>query len=70
MAAKAFPMVMPQPKFSDEAPLMAPVEAAVAPPPPTAPWPMAGLAVSLLAGAGITLAGGRWRTPGAGKAQS
>jgi nitrous oxidase accessory protein len=63
MAAKAFPMVMPQPKFSDEAPLMAPVAATVAPAPPQAAWPMAVLAVSLLAGAGITLAGGRWHVP-------
>jgi nitrous oxidase accessory protein len=63
MAAKAFPMVMPQPKLSDEAPLMTPVEAALPPPPPVAPWPMTVLAASLLAGAGITLVGGRWHMP-------
>ncbi|MHC4305241.1 MAG: nitrous oxide reductase family maturation protein NosD [Planctomycetota bacterium] len=66
MAAKAFPMVMPQPKLSDEAPLMAPAEAAIPPPPPLTPWPMAALAVALLASAGVTLVGGRWhlsRTP-------
>jgi len=63
MAARAFPMVMPRPKLSDEAPLMTPVEAAIGPPPPVTPWPMIGLAASLLAGAGITLAGGRWHVP-------
>jgi nitrous oxidase accessory protein len=67
MAARAFPMVMPRPKLSDEAPLMTPVEAAIGPPPPVTPWPMIGLAASLLAGAGVTLVGGRWhvsRAPG------
>ncbi|MHC4142377.1 MAG: NosD domain-containing protein, partial [Planctomycetota bacterium] len=73
MAARAFPMVMPQPKLSDEAPLMTPVEAAIGPPPPVTPWPMTGLAAALWTGAGITLVGGRWhlsRTPAEGGAGS
>ena len=60
MAARAFPMVMPRPKLSDEAPLMTPVEAAIGPPPPVTPWPMTVLAAALLTGAGVTLVGGRW----------
>ena len=60
MAARAFPMVMPRPKLTDEAPLMTPVEAAIGPPPPVTPWPMTAFAASLLAGAGVTLVGGGW----------
>jgi nitrous oxidase accessory protein len=63
MAARAFPVVMPRPKFTDEAPLMDPPRAAIALPPPASPWPMAGLAAGLLAAAGVTLAGGRWHAP-------
>jgi nitrous oxidase accessory protein len=64
MAAKAFPMVMPQPKLTDDAPLMTPAAAAVPPAPPVTPWPMTGLAAALLVGAGITLVGGRWHLSG------
>lgn len=63
MAAKAFPMVMPRPKFSDAAPLMVVPKAAVVPAREATPWPMTGLAALLLVGAGTTLAGGRWHLP-------
>ncbi len=60
MAARAFPVVKPQPKFRDTAPLMAPVAMHVAAPPASSPWPMLGLAAALLGGAAAALVGGRW----------
>ncbi len=60
MAARAFPVVRPQPKFSDAAPLMAPIALHVAAPPASSPWPMLGLAILLIGGAGAALLGGRW----------
>jgi nitrous oxidase accessory protein len=59
MAARAFPIFQPKPKFSDDAPLMAPVIPNVTHPPPGPSWPMWITATILLAAAGITIAAGR-----------
>jgi nitrous oxidase accessory protein len=59
MAARAFPVVRPEPKFSDEAPLMQRTAAAVPWRPPPSPWPMRVAAVTLLAAAAAVLAAGR-----------
>ena len=63
MAARAFPVVKPQPKFRDTAPLMAPVAVHVAAPPASSPWAMLGLAAAMLGGASAALVGGRWHVP-------
>ncbi len=56
LAARAFPIFQPKPKFSDDAPLMTPVVPALTLPPPGPTWPMWVLGLSLLAVAGLTLA--------------
>lgn len=40
LAAHAFPIFQPQPKFSDDAPLLEPITPAVPLPPPGSTWPM------------------------------
>lgn len=61
LAARAFPVVKPRPKFTDTAPLMQPVpfrgRIAVTP----APWEMARLSGGLIALAALVLLAGRWR---------
>lgn len=48
LAARAFPIFQPKPKFTDDAPLMSPV-LPVVPLPPTSPaWPMGALSLTLL----------------------
>ena len=52
LAARAFPIFQPSPKFTDEAPLMAPVQLAITLPEAGSTWPLGFLALGLLAGAG------------------
>jgi len=49
LAARAFPIFQPQPKFSDNAPLLEPVMPAVPAPPAVPTWPLAVTALSFLA---------------------
>ncbi len=56
MAARAFPIFEPKPKFADDAPLMTPVIPAITLPPANPTGPMWAIAVSLLAIAGTTIA--------------
>jgi nitrous oxidase accessory protein len=58
LAARAFPIFQPKPKFSDDAPLMAPVMPAVTQPAPGPTWPMWAVALSLIVMAGATIATG------------
>ncbi|MBE7551260.1 MAG: nitrous oxide reductase family maturation protein NosD [Anaerolineales bacterium] len=53
LAAHAFPIFQPQPKFSDDAPLLEPITPAVPLPPPGPAWPM-----WLIAGTWLFIAGG------------
>jgi nitrous oxidase accessory protein len=55
LAARAFPIFQPKPKFTDEAPLITPVMPVVTPPAPGPSWPMwvLGLGLSTLGVAGI-----------------
>lgn len=55
LAARAFPIFQPRPKFTDEAPLMTPVIPAVAINHTHSAWPMWALAISLLAVAGAVI---------------
>jgi nitrous oxidase accessory protein len=48
LAARAFPIFQPQPKFSDNAPLLEPVMPAVPAPPAVPTWPLAVTALSFL----------------------
>ena len=57
MAAKAFPIFQPKPKFVDEAPLMAPVWPVINLPPAQATWPLWIGALGLLGVAGVII---RW----------
>ncbi len=60
LAARAFPIFQPQPKFSDEAPLMTPVSPAIRYPLPSGPtWPMWATSLILVAIAAISIAAGR-----------
>lgn len=66
LAARAFPIFQPKPKFTDEAPLMSPVPVEIALPPAGPAWPMWAVAAALLllAGAAVVpgaLAGSRAR---------
>ena len=58
LAARAFPIFQPQPKFSDTAPLMTPVIPAVTPPSNGSVWPMWALTIGLLTVAGLIIAAG------------
>jgi len=59
MAARAFPVVQPRPKFTDEAPLMQPVRAAVSVKSDQSPATMAGAALLLLIAAiAVPIVGG------------
>ncbi|NJN97262.1 MAG: nitrous oxide reductase family maturation protein NosD [Anaerolineales bacterium] len=49
LAARAFPIFQPQPKFSDDAPLLEPVMPAVSVPSAAPTWPLAVIALSFLA---------------------
>ncbi len=55
LAARAFPIFQPRPKFTDEAPLMTPVIPAVAINHTHSAWPMWALAIGLLAVAGAVI---------------
>jgi nitrous oxidase accessory protein len=57
LAAQAFPIFQPKPKFADEAPLLTPIRPAVTPPPAGPTWPMWVTAVMLLLLAGSTMIG-------------
>jgi nitrous oxidase accessory protein len=52
LAARAFPLFQPQPKFSDEAPLLEPVMPAISVPPAGPTWPMRATATAMLLLAG------------------
>jgi parallel beta-helix repeat protein len=58
LAARAFPIFQPKPKFTDEAPLLTPVIPVVSPPPAGPVWPMWAIALALLGVAGGTVAAG------------
>ena len=58
LAARAFPIFQPKPKFTDEAPLMTPITPAITLPAAGPTWPMRVIAVGLLAIAGGTVATG------------
>jgi nitrous oxidase accessory protein len=55
LAARAFPIFQPKPKFSDDAPLMAPVMPAISLPAPGPVWPMWAAAFTLLLMASATI---------------
>jgi heme ABC exporter ATP-binding subunit CcmA len=55
LAARAFPIFQPNPKFSDAAPLMEPIIPAVTPPASGPVWPMWAAAISLLAAAAAVI---------------
>ncbi len=59
LAARAFPIFQPEPKFSDDAPLMTPVIPAITPRPSGPAWPMWAAALLLLAVAAATVSLGR-----------
>ncbi len=59
LAARAFPIFQPEPKFVDEAPLMNPVIPAVKPAPTEPAWPLGVVTTGLLAVAGLIVAVGR-----------
>ncbi|HMQ52022.1 MAG TPA: nitrous oxide reductase family maturation protein NosD [Anaerolineae bacterium] len=61
LAARAFPIFQPKPKFSDEAPLMAPVLPAITPPPAGPTWPLWMGGLTLLAVAGLVVLSGSGR---------
>ncbi|MHC4427788.1 MAG: nitrous oxide reductase family maturation protein NosD [Planctomycetota bacterium] len=63
LAAQAFPVIKPQPKLDDPAPLMRPVRLHLAPPAARSPWPLVALGTALVAAAALVVAGG-WRLPG------
>ncbi len=56
LAARAFPIFQPKPKFTDEAPLMTPIIPVITLPPAGPVWPMWAIAASLLAMASATIA--------------
>jgi len=58
LAAHAFPIFQPKPKFTDEAPLLSPVVPAITPPPSGPTWPMWATTVALLAIAGAMIFAG------------
>jgi len=58
LAARAFPIFQPQPKFRDDAPLMTPVIPAITPPASGASWPLWVATLTLLALAALTIAFG------------
>ena len=58
MAARAFPIFQPKPKFTDDAPLMTPVLPAINPPPPGPTWPMWVVSAGLLLVAAVIIAFG------------
>lgn len=55
LAARAFPIFQPKPKFTDDAPLMVPPFPAITPPPPGPTWPLWGSSLALLSIAGCVL---------------
>lgn len=61
MAARAFPIFQPKPKFADDAPLLTPVIPALVPPPPGPTWPMAALAAAMLGVALVVVGLGKTR---------
>ncbi len=60
LAARAFPIFEPKPKFTDAAPLLTPVIPAITPPVAPPAWPMWVVTVSLLATAGLVLLAGKF----------
>jgi nitrous oxidase accessory protein len=58
LAARAFPIFQPRPKFTDDAPLMSPVMPAVSLPPAGSPGPMWVIALTLLGLASVIVANG------------
>jgi nitrous oxidase accessory protein len=58
MAARAFPIFQPQPKFTDDAPLMSPVIPTITPPSSGLVWPLWAISLTLLTLAVLTMAGG------------
>jgi nitrous oxidase accessory protein len=65
LAARAFPIFQPKPKFSDAAPLMTPVTPAIMLPPAGPTWPMWVVALVLLMLAGLVVTAGLlFRKPG------
>jgi nitrous oxidase accessory protein len=68
LAARAFPIFQPQPKFSDGAPLMAPVFPAITPPRAGPTWPLWAGGLALLAITGLVVLAGRARLSGPGTA--
>jgi len=59
LAARAFPIFQPPPKFTDDAPLMTPIIPAITPPDSGPTWAMWTIAAALLAIAGVIIANGR-----------
>jgi len=55
LAARAFPIFQPQPKLTDDAPLMTPVIPAVHLPPPDSPLPVYLASIAMLVLAGLTV---------------
>jgi len=59
LAARAFPIFQPPPKFTDDAPLMSPIIPAITPPGSDPTWPMWAITAALLAIAGVIIANER-----------
>ncbi len=64
MAARAFPIFQPQPKFTDDAPLMSPVIPAITPPSSGPAWPLWAATLTLLTLSALTIAGGTFAPSG------
>jgi ABC-type multidrug transport system ATPase subunit len=64
MAARAFPIFQPQPKLTDDAPLMSPVIPAITPPSSGPAWPLWVAALALLTLSALTIAGGTFAPSG------
>jgi ABC-type multidrug transport system ATPase subunit len=63
LAARAFPIFLPEPKFVDRAPLMNPIIPAVEPAPAEPVWPLGAVTAGLLAAAGSIMAVGKIGRP-------
>ncbi|MDM8530947.1 nitrous oxide reductase family maturation protein NosD [Anaerolineales bacterium HSG25] len=63
LAARAFPIFRPKPKFSDDYPLMTPIIPEVTPPPPPPTWPMWIMSIGLIMATGLVIYTGKsmWR---------
>ncbi|GAB4528247.1 MAG: hypothetical protein Kow0063_04270 [Anaerolineae bacterium] len=64
LAARAFPIFQPQPKFTDEAPLMSPVIPDIIPPPAGPSWTLWVASLLMLGTAGLVVASSIVATPG------